>query len=282
MELSVIVVAYNAAEYLPACLRSLKRWLDGIEHEVCLVDNASTDGGPELALAVLPGLTLIRNPRNAGFSAGVNAGLAATSGRFALWLNPDAELSNGGMRGALKAFDDPAVGVVGPLVRGADGRVQLSCRSFPSLRTALFNRQSLLTRFLPGNPFSRRYLRTDLDRSRPAPVDWVSGACLLHRRELGGLDERFFLYCEDVDFCLRARRAGWTVLYHPALEARHWGAGSSRREPVRAVWEHHRSMWAYYAKHFPRHPLKDAAVGAAIGGRCALRAVGSALGGGWR
>lgn len=282
MELSVIIVAYNAAEFLPRCLESLERHLADVEHEVCLIDNVSTDGGPAAARARYPSLQIISNPRNLGFSTAMNIGLSRTSGRFVLWLNPDAELVSDGIAELLRVFDaEPGVGVIGPRLFGPDGEVQLSCRSFPSYRTAFFNRQSLMTRLFPGNRFSREYLKTGLDRSLRAEVDWVSGACLLHRRSvsegLRGLDERFFMYCEDVDFCLRASRSGWKILYHPGLEVRHIGGGSSRCMAVKMIREHHRSMWTYYAKHFPRHPLKDAAVGAAIGGRCGLKMLGERL-----
>ena len=123
------------------------------------------------------------------------------------------------------------------------------------------------------NRYSRLYLYTDWGHTNLQEVDWVSGACLLHRREvvtdIGPLDERFFMYCEDVDFCLRARRRGWAVRYHPGARVLHHIAGSSRLRPFRMVVERHRSMWRYYAKHFQRNALKDLAVGAGIWGRCA-------------
>lgn len=283
MRLSVIVVVYDAAEYLRRCLVSLEVHLQGVEHEICVVDNASNDGGVSLVRERFPKAKLLLHDRNLGFAAGTNAGLRATSGRFVLWLNPDCELTNGGIHELLEAFErEPTLGVIGPKVTGPGGDLQPSCRSFPSYQTAFFSRQSVLTRLFPANPFSERYLRAGEDSERRRDGDWVSGACLLHRREvadgIGGIDERFFMYCEDVDFCLRARAAGWRVAYHPGLEVKHYLAGSTRKLPLRMIREHHRSMWSYYAKHFPRHPLKDAVVGAAIWGRCGLKLLGERFG----
>jgi len=273
MDLSVIIVNYNAGRFLPRCLASIEAGLDGIEHEVCVVDNASSDGSVPLIASQFPFVQLIANDRNLGFAAGVNRGLEKTSGRYVLWLNPDTEILDGGMAELLRYLNgEPKVGIIGPQIVDPDGGIQLSCRSFPSYRTALFHRYSLMTRWLPGNRYSRQYLHTGWDHATIREVDWVSGACLLHRREvlddIGGLDERFFMYCEDVDVCLRARQAGWRVHYHPGLRVLHHIAGSSRRSPSLMVVERHRSMWRYYAKHFPRNPLKDAAMAAGIWGRC--------------
>jgi GT2 family glycosyltransferase len=202
-------------------------------------------------------------------------GLKATAGSYVLWLNPDAEILNGGI-GALLSYmeGEPQVGIVGPQIVNTDRSIQLSCRSFPSYDAALFNRHSLLTRWFPQNRYTRKYLHTDWDHMALRVVGWVSGACLLHRREvadrIGGLDERFFLYMEDIDFCLRASQAGWKVVYHPGMLARHHIGGSSRQVPITKSVELHRSIWRYYTKHFPRSPFRDALGGAVIWGRCAM------------
>jgi hypothetical protein len=279
MDLSIVIVNYNAAQFLGRCLTSIAAHLAGIEHEVCVVDNASSDGSLELVKRAFPQVQLVASGRNLGFAAGVNVGLRHTSGRYVLWLNPDSEMLDDGMAELLRYLNTEAgVGIVGSQIVDPDGGLQLSCRSFPSYRTALFNRYSLLTRWFPKNRYTRQYLFTDWDHSTIHEVDWVSGACLLHRRqliqEIGELDEQFFMYNEDVDFCLRAKKAGWKVHYHPGMRVLHHIAGSSRQVPVRMIIERHRSMWRYYAKHFPRHPVKDALVSLGIGGRCGLRIVG--------
>lgn len=274
MQLSIIIVTYNSARHLRPCLESVERHLGGIEYEVCVVDNASDDDTGAIAARQGGRTRLIANGRNLGFSAAVNVGLAHTSGRYVMWLNPDTEFV-GGDFGALLSYMDAerGVGVLGPQILNADGSVQLSCRSFPSYSTAIFNRYSLLTRLFPANRYSRRYLHTDWDHQAVREVDWVSGACLLHPRalidDIGPLDERFFMYMEDIDFCLRASRAGWKVHYHPAARVLHHIAGSSRLVPFSMIVELHKSIWHYYAKHYRRNPLKDASAGAVIWGRCA-------------
>ena len=274
MQLSVVVVSHNTRELLAACLQSLDEHLRDVEHEVCVVDNASTDGSAALVRERFPHVRLLANERNAGFSAAVNAAIEATAGRYLCWLNPDTRLLDDGMAAVLAYLDaHERVGVVGPQLVNADGSIQLSFRSFPTYATAFFNRNSLLTRFFPRNRYTRDYLHTDWDHGLVQETDWVSGACLIHRRALGRLDERFFMYMEDIDFCLRARGAGWSVVYHPALRVLHHIGGSSRRMPVRRVIVLHRSIWRYYAKHFRRNPLLDAASAAMIWGRCLLMMV---------
>lgn len=275
MDLSVIIVTFNSAGYLDACLDGLDAHLGSLTAEICVVDNASDDGTLEIASRRAASVQIVANARNLGFAAAVNRGLAATSGRYVLWLNPDTVPLDGGARDLVAYLDaHPDVGILGPKILDPGGQLQRSARAFPSYDWALGHRHSLLTRLVPANPYSRRYLRSDLDPSTVQDVDWVSGACLLHRREvsdrLGGLDERFFMYCEDVDFCLRARRAGWSVRYHPALTVTHHVAASTRRRSTMMLVERHRSLWRYYRKHFPRRPHLDAVAWLAIAGRCAF------------
>jgi GT2 family glycosyltransferase len=274
MQLSIIIVTYNSARHLPACLESIGEHLKGVEYEVCVVDNASDDGTLALAEAAGGRTRVVSNTRNLGFSAAVNIGLRNTSGRYVMWLNPDTRIVGGDVNELLRYFEEePKVGIIGPQVLNSDGSIQLSCRSFPSYSTAFFNRYSLLTSLFPKNRYSRRYLHTDWDHQAIREVDWVSGACLLHRRalldEVGELDELFFMYIEDIDFCLRANQAGWQVHYHPGLRVLHHIAGSSRQVPFSMIVELHKSIWRYYAKHVRRNPLKDAAAGVVIWGRCA-------------
>ena len=275
MDLSVIIVSFNSAGFIERCLASVDTCLRGVTHEICVVDNASSDQSLELARRAAPEAKMIVSRENLGFAAGVNRGIAATTGRYVLWLNPDAELLDGGAGELIEYCDrHPGVGILGPQLVDPSGRVQLSCRSFPSYRTALFHRYSLLTRTFPNNPGSRDYLMSDWDHRTVREVDWVSGACLLHRRsvldDIGGLDERFFMYCEDVDFCLRTRQAGRSVRYHPGMRVLHHIGGSGGPAMPRMVVARHRSVWRYYAKHFRRHPLKDAVVAAAIWARCGM------------
>ena len=273
-ELSIVIATYNSRQHLGTCLQSIAEHLAGVDYEVCVVDNASTDGTAAIAAAAGERVRVISNDRNLGFSAAVNAGLRSTSGPVVMWLNPDTKVVGGDARALLQHFEDePSVGIIGPKVLNGDGTIQFSCRSFPTYHTAIFNRYSLLTKLFPKNRFSSRYLYSEWDHQTLRDVEWVSGACLLHRRSLidtiGELDERFFMYIEDIDFCLRATRSGWTVRYHPGLSVLHHIAGSSRQVPFRMVVELHKSIWRYYTKHFRRNPLKDAIAGAVVWGRCA-------------
>ncbi len=282
MRLSILIVNYNAAAVLERCLNSIRAHLASIPHEVCVVDNASSDGSPEILRRRFPETKLLVNPANRGFAAALNQGLRSTTGTYVLWLNPDTELLDNGLVTLLDYFEShPNIGILGPQMVNPDGARQLSVRSFPSYRTAFFHRYALLTRLFPENRYSRQYLHSDWSSDAVQAVDWISGACLLHRRavseKLGGLDERFFMYCEDVDFCLGARRAGWSTGYHPAARVLHHIGVSSRQAAGRMILERHRSMWRYYRKHFRPNPLKDTVVGPVIAGRCALQLAKNAV-----
>ncbi len=275
-ELSILIVNYNSGAYLEKCLASIRRFSVYGEWEVCVIDNASTDPASKKIRSKFTEVKWIQNEKNLGFAAAVNRGLSATSAPYVLWLNPDSELLDGGFHDLIQYFKEhPDTGVLGAQLLNPGGSVQISGRSFPSYETALFNRYSLLTRFFPKNPGSQKYLNLSLDRSRIQEVDWVSGACLMHRRDLveklGPVDEGYFMYCEDVDFCRRVKEAGLKVYYHPGALVLHHIGGSSRTVRRRMILQHHQSMWHYYKKFYKRNPLKDAAVGAGILGRMGVK-----------
>src|ERR1044072_1964398 len=151
MKLSIIIINYNAINYLTDCLITLEKQFDHIEHEVCLVDNASTDGSLELLSQKFPEVKVLANTVNLGFSKAVNLGLKNTQGEFVIWLNPDSEILNDAIHELIEYFDDhPQVGIIGAQLINADGTIQLSCRSFPSYKTAFFNRYSMMTKMFPN------------------------------------------------------------------------------------------------------------------------------------
>jgi N-acetylglucosaminyl-diphospho-decaprenol L-rhamnosyltransferase len=272
-DLSIIIVNFNAADELRGCLASIARHLAAIDHEVCVVDNASSDNSVDVVRQEFPDAHLIANRENRGFAVAVNQGIARTTGHVVLWLNPDCVLLDEGLLSIVRYFGEhPDVGVVGIQLLDPDGAIQISGRAFPSYDWALGHRHSVLTRWFPNNPYSRRYLQTDLDRQQIADVDWVSGACLLHPRRLMGavglLDEQFFMYCEDVDFCRRVKAAGLRVQYHPGARVMHHVGASARHARRRVLIARHRSLWRYYRKHFRRDPMRDAAAATAIWTRC--------------
>lgn len=272
-KLSIIIINYKAAELLRTCLRSIQNLLTEIPFEICVVDNASQDGCKEMIEKEFPSVLFIANEKNDGFARALNQGLWKTTAPYVLWLNPDAEFKDGKIAQVIANLDaEPKIGIAGLRIENTDGSLQLSCRSFPSYTTALFNRYSFLTRWFPNNPLSRRYLRTDFDHQKIQEVDWVSGACLLHKRDVlknvGYPDEQFFMYCEDVDFCLRVKQAGWRVIYHPGARVLHHIGASSGHVIYRMTVIRHLSMWRYYSKHFKRNWVKDAAVASGIFLRC--------------
>ncbi len=284
MDLSIVIVTYNSAGHIEACLSSLGPALAPLASEIIVVDNASADGTAARVRAGFPGVRVIETGGNRGFAGGINAGLAAASGRYVAWINPDSEIVDGRFAGVVAWLDaHPEAGIAGLKLVDGDGRVEPTARGFPGFHSALGHRYSLLTRLWPGNPFSKRYLRTEAQRDGVSDADWVSGAALVHRRQLavdlGGLDEGFFMYCEDVDFCYRATLAGSAVRYLPLVTLRHEiGASSSTVKPA-MIRARHASLWRYYRKHFPRNPIRDAAAYAGIFTRCRWLLLYDALGG---
>jgi hypothetical protein len=278
VDLSVVVVSFNGRDYLRRCLASLLGHTKGVSCEVIVVDNASWDGSAQMVEAEFPQVALIRLPVNVGFAAGCNRGIERAAGEFVLLLNPDTELAEDALS-PMVAYcrQNPSVGLLGPKLLNSDGSLQLSCRRFPSHMTSLFNRQSILTRLFPGNPFSRRYLMTDWAHDRIEPVDWLSGACVMLRREMveriGAMDEGYFMYIEDVDLCYRAHQAGYEVVYFPQVAVTHHIGRSTETMPNRSIVQWHRSMWRYYRKHMRGNFLLDVLTLAGIAARCLYQLV---------
>jgi GT2 family glycosyltransferase len=177
-------------------------------------------------------------------------------------LNPDATVSPGCLKALLDfAGAHPRAAVIGPRVLNPDGSIQHSARAFPTLMAALY-RHSILGRLFPDNPHTRHYLQSDWDHRDSRPVDWVSGSAMLIRSdallELGGFDERYYMYVEDVDLCWRARRAGWEVWFCADAEVTHRKARASDLMPNRMIYHHHRSMYIFYRTHYrPRAGLLE-------------------------
>jgi len=284
MDLSLILVSYRSREPLLACLRALHADARdaGLRTETVVVDNDSHDGTLEALAAGFPEARVIANRENVGYARAVNQGLAATAAPFALVLNPDCVVRPGALRALLDhAAARPRAGLVGPRILNPDGSIEYSARSFPDHLTFLFNRYSLLTRLFPGNRFSRRYLLTDWDHASVREVGWISGACMLARRaaveQVGGMDEAFFMFNEDVDWCRRMRPAGWTVTYEPAAVVVHHIGASRSRVAARVIWGRHLGMIHYFHKHHPTSPLLSLPADALILLRAALMVLANAL-----
>jgi N-acetylglucosaminyl-diphospho-decaprenol L-rhamnosyltransferase len=252
---SVVLVTYESAEDLAACLATLPAAAGPHELEVVVVDNASRDGSAEIARRL--GVKVLENPANLGLSRAIDLGAAATDAPWLLLVNPDTRLAPGALARLLAtAAADPTIGCVGPHLRNSDGSEYPTGRRFPSILVGALH--AALGTVWPGNPATRHYHMADLDRSRPVPVDWVSGACMLLRREAyeaaGRFDAGYFMYFEEMDLCLRLARAGWRVVYDPGAEVTHILGGSTRSAPYRKVWNHHRSALRFYCRRYARDP----------------------------
>lgn len=253
--LRVCIVSWNAQEDLRECLRTLPY---GTAHpetlETIVVDNASSDGSADMVAAEFPDVTLIRLSENTGFSGGNNVALANLDAPYALLLNSDATVHPGSLDILLDWADtQPETGIIGPKVLNSDGSLQFSCRRFPTFAAGLF-RNVYLGRLFPNNRPASDYLMQDFDHASVRDVDWVSGCAMLIRKtcmdQIGLLDaDTFFMYCEDMDWCLRAHNDNWRVVYFPDAVVTHAIGKSSDRAADRMIIEHHRSMWRFYKKH---------------------------------
>ena len=255
-DVSVVIASWNAKRHLLDCLRSIEADDGSVSIETIVVDNASSDGSPEAVQEEFSRATLIRNPVNLGFARANNIGIERASGRYVCLMNSDV-LVRPGTLGLLVEFMDsrPAVGLAGPRVLNPDGSLQPSCRTFPGFANSL-SRAFAVHRLLPRSPRfggeMMTYWRHDAERS----VDAVSGCFCLARREalrdVGPLDERFFLYSEDVDWCMRVHEAGWDVRFCPEAEAVHVRAASSSAAPEQFAVELQRARLQLYRKHYSR------------------------------
>lgn len=241
-----VVVNWNAAGLLLACARTL---VEAGATEIIVVDNESDDDSvARLEAAGLPRVRVVRSGANLGYGAGINRGVTVGRAGHVLVCNPDLLLDQGCIAALAARLDaEPALGIVAPRLRNPDGSIYVSGRPFPSVQDALGH--AFVGLVWRGNPWSRRYLQTGWDRSEAADVDWASGALLLVRRstfdQLGGFDERFFMFMEDVDLCWRARQLGWRVAVEPTAGAVHMVGASRAARPYRMVLAHHRSLWRY-------------------------------------
>jgi len=231
-----------------------------------VVDNGSVDGSADaLEAAGLPA-RVVRAPGNVGYAAAANLGTASTTAPVVAVMNPDTVVRPGTAAAVLAAFGHaPDVAAVGPRIRNTDGTVYPSARMFPSTLDAVGH--GLLFLVWRRNPFTRRYRQLDADFDAAREVDWVSGAAVWLRREavdaIGGWDEGYFMYVEDVDLCWRLRRAGWKVWFEPAGEVEHVQGTATGRTPYRMLARHHRSLLRFAAKRWrgPRRVLLAPAAG---------------------
>ncbi|HEX5216152.1 MAG TPA: glycosyltransferase family 2 protein [Vicinamibacterales bacterium] len=253
MSVAVLIVNYKGYEDLDRALASLTPVL-AADDEVAVVDQESDAAALGRVLATHPRVIALPNSGNSGFAAGVNQAAAQTRAPFLLLLNPDTVCA-GPVPRVLETWlrAHPACGVAGPRVLDADGSVQESARRFPGPSTALAGRSTWLTAHFPGNWLTRRNLLAAA-ASGPITVDWLSGSCFMTRRDLfdrlGGLDEGFFMYWEDADFCRRAATLGLSSMYVPTVEVRHLAGRSAAYDRERSIRAFHASAYRLFRKHY--------------------------------
>jgi GT2 family glycosyltransferase len=269
--LAIVIVNYNTRDLLRDCLRSIAAGVSCCTPEVWVVDNASSDGSAAMVHAEFPHVHLISNPHNGGFAYANNLALrlilaehadqessgllAPRAPDYVLLLNPDTVVPPGALDGLIAYMEaHPDVGAAGPKLLLADGSLDLACRrSFPTPAVA-FYRMIGLSRLFPRSPRFGRYNMTFLDPDIETEVDSVVGACMIVRtavvREVGLLDEAYFMYGEDLDWAYRIKQYGWRIMYVPSVTVHHYKRASSSQRPLQSIRHFYDAMRIFHRKHY--------------------------------
>ena len=252
--LTIVIVSYNTRDTLVRCLKALHDSPPKISHQIIVVDNASSDGTVDLIHAKWPSLRIIQMDFNAGFSAANNAAIDSSQSELVLLLNSDTVPAPNSIDNLVSAFDDNSdVAAAGPRLINLRGQVELSFGRMISPWNEAW--QKLVTLGITEQfPFFTSWLKRKTHTTHYP--DWISGACMLVRRTdgdtVGWLDERYFLYTEDVDFCAALRAVGHRILFTPDAEVVHIGGQSGSNDPLATHYLYRKSHLAFYAKHHPR------------------------------
>lgn len=254
---SVVIANFNGGALFAECIDSLRRNPQQVPFEVIVVDDCSSDDSSSHAEAALAGLRLLRNERNLGLTRSINRGLKHARGRFMLVLDNDTTVQAGAIDALASHLEvNPEVGIAAARLFNPDGSLQRTARRFPHPLNGLFGRRSLITRWLPNNRYVKAYMMTEYESSEtPYTVDWGSTAALMVRREAlldaGALDEDFFVYWCDADWCHRMKRHGWRVDCVPAARVIHnenLKANHQKGRRTRMIRDFHRGAWTYFRK----------------------------------
>jgi GT2 family glycosyltransferase len=250
---SVIIVVWNAKRYVLECLDSLREHCGGGDAEVIVVDNASTDGTPELIAERFPEFRLIRNTENLGFARANNHGISQSSGEYVCLVNSDVKFTGDCISPMLRYLaENPGVAMVGPKMLSVDGEVRRSTMRFPTVWNNFCRALGLDVAFTKSRVFGG-LLMSDFDHQTTRPVEVLNGWFLMLRRSamerVGLLDPQFFMYGEDLDWCYRFRKAGEKIVFYADAEAIHYGGASSSNAPVHFYLEQCRANWQYCRKH---------------------------------
>jgi len=247
MDVSIIIVNWNTRELLLNCLSSVFATAAGLTYETIVVDNGSQDGSSRAVEEQFPLATIIQNTVNRGFAQANNQALARATGRYLLLLNSDAVLTEGSLQGLVTFMDrTPRAGIAACQYINPDGSKQNSFDNFPTLATELLNK-TLLKMLFPGSYPSKRR-----NYQGPLEVDSVIGACMLVRadaiKEVGRLDENYFFFMEETDWCFRMRQAGWHIYHLPQVRVYHLQGKSKEKNPAKAWIEYYRSLYIFFKK----------------------------------
>ena len=267
MDLSLIIVNFNGGQLVNTCVTTIYENPPSCDFEVILIDNASTDGSFERVRDRFPQVICQANDANVGLALAFNDGLRLARGRHLMSLDNDTRILPGAFDAVLRVMDaDPGIGIVGSMLHNPDMSLQRTFRRKPSWLNAIFGRRSLVTRIWPGNPLSSKYLMNEqVNNEDPFEVDWVSTAALVISRQAyetaGGLDEDFFVYWVDADWCARGKAANFRILAVPASHIIHdenLKAKRTARKSSRMIKDFHSGAYLYYRKNHARarfHPM---------------------------
>lgn len=256
IDISIVIVNWNTCELTYNCIQSIKKYVHGLTYEILVSDNGSEDGSLEM-LRAEPDIVLIENNANLGFAIANNIGLRQAKGRYLLLLNSDTLVHDEGLLPSLTYMDaHPEVGMLGCRLLNGDGSLQLSCARFPDLLTPVFRKlffEKIAIKITGNKNIGFASIYSEEHHFRNFSPDWMIGAFMLIKREayekVGGLDEAYFMYSEDMDWCYRFRQAGWELAYLGNTTVTHFGGGSSDQVPVRTIKRKVDSLILYFTKH---------------------------------
>jgi GT2 family glycosyltransferase len=258
-DISIVIVSWNAKKYLEECLTSLARSEGGLSIEIIVADNASSDGSDEMVRSQFPYVKLIQTGANLGFSKGNNVAIPLATGKYVCLINSDVNVPPGCLQKMFRYMEENAtVGLIGPRMQLPDGLVHRSGMRFPSTWN-IFLRAVALDSLFKGSGFFGGYLMSDFQFDQTRDIDVLNGWFWMARREaasqVGLLDEQFFMYGEDIDWCKRFHLAGWRVVFFAGAEALHYGGASSSNAPLRFFVEMQRANLQYWKKYHGRTSL---------------------------
>src|SRR5262245_9655268 len=254
LDLSIIIVSWNTRDLLAKCLQAVQSTVKKIAYEIIVVDNNSDDGSQDMVRTQFPAVKLIDNADNRGFAKANNQGIQISDARYILLLNSDAFVRENTIDRIVAFMDEhPEAGMAGCKLLYEDGRLQPSCATFPTLATEFYIAAGL-DKLFPKSQIFGKYLMTDWDYGDTREVDVIMGAFMLARKtaidQVGLMDEAFFMYSEEVDWCYRFKAAGWKIYFTPEVECIHIWGGSSRAVKVETLIRLYRARVQFFRKHY--------------------------------